>query len=240
MGEDFHFNVLYSAMDVPEERHFKSYKDEIRCELKREFNISLKDWNVVKGRKLPATLSRQECENLMIAHKVGVHRLAFRNNLIVRMLYATGIRVEELHNLKFCDINYDNNTVFIRAGKGDKDRYVCIDPDTLELVKRWQERKGLAEPVFDITVRQLRRVVEKAGKLTGVSQKYDAMGRVFSCHSLRHAYATHCFENGMRVITLQRLLGHEYLGTCKILLKIVLFLKRISLKIAHLFFLFFK
>ncbi len=220
MREKPDFSNISSDSDFSEseERIFKDYKDEIRHELKREFNISLKDWDVVKGRKLPATLSRGECVALMTAHKEGVHRLAFRNNLIVRMLYATGMRVEELQNLKFCDVNYDSYTVFVRAGKGDKDRYVCIEGGTLEMVRKWQEGKGLSESVFGLTVRQLRRVVEKAGDLTGISEKYDAMGRVFSCHSLRHAYATHCFENGMRVITLQRLMGHEYMGTTKIYL----------------------
>ncbi len=182
MREKPDFSNISSDSDFSEseERIFKDYKDEIRHELKREFNISLKDWDVVKGRKLPATLSRGECVALMTAHKEGVHRLAFRNNLIVRMLYATGMRVEELQNLKFCDVNYDSYTVFVRAGKGDKDRYVCIEGGTLEMVRKWQEGKGLSESVFGLTVRQLRRVVEKAGDLTGISEKYDAMGRVFS------------------------------------------------------------
>lgn len=89
-----------------------------------------------------ATLSREECEALMSAYDKG--KFAFRNNLIIRTLYATGLRAEELENVKFCDIFYDNKTVFVRAGKGDKDRYCAIDKTTLELLKKWQEGKELS------------------------------------------------------------------------------------------------
>jgi hypothetical protein len=54
--------------------------------------------------------------------------------------------------------------------------------------------------------------------MTGISEKYEAMGRVFSTHSMRHAYATHCYENSMRLPTLQRFLGHEYILTTMVYL----------------------
>ena len=72
--------------------------------------------------------------------------------------------------------------------------------------------------MIGISVRQIRRIVEEAGEITGISQKYAAMDRVFSSHSLRHAFATHCYENGMRTLTLKKLMGHEYLATTEIYL----------------------
>lgn len=195
---------------------YKSAIAEIKAELKSELGTLPENWSWTRDRKLPATLSREECQVLMIAYKEG--KLAVRNNLIIRTLYATGLRAEELENLKFCDIFYDNKTVFVRAGKGDKDRYSAIDRGTLEQLKAWQEGKGLDESVFGITLRQIRRVVEGAGEMTGISAKYQAMGRVFSTHSLRHAYATHCYENSMRLPTLQRFLGHEYILTTMVYL----------------------
>jgi integrase len=197
-------------------RKYKSAIAEIKAELKKEFGKLPADWSWNRDRKLPATLSREECQALMTAYKKG--KLAVRNNLIIRTLYATGLRAEEIENLRFCDIFYDNKTVFVRAGKGDKDRYCAIDRGTLEQLKAWQEGKGLEESVFGITLRQIRRVVEGAGEMTGISAKYEAMGRVFSTHSMRHAYATHCYENSMRLPTLQRFLGHEYILTTMVYL----------------------
>lgn len=191
-------------------KRFKNVAEEIRSELKEIKGAG----ELGRGMKLPVVLSREECQKLITAFIKG--KFAFRNNLISRILYSTGMRVEELEQLRFCDINYETQTVFIRSGKGDKDRYTCADEETLKLLKKWQEGKKLENPVIGLTVRQLRRIVEKAGELTGVPEKYKGMDRVFSTHSLRHAFATHSYENGMRTLTLKKLLGHEYLGTTQI------------------------
>lgn len=209
-------DIINNPEEEVQGKKYKNAIEEIRAELKSEFGKMPEGWSWSRDRKLPATLSREECEALMNAYDKG--KFAFRNNLIIRTLYATGLRAEELENVKFCDIFYDNKTIFVRAGKGDKDRYCAIDKTTLEMLKKWQEGKELAESVFGITLRQIRRVVEGAGEVTGISQKYEAMGRVFSTHSLRHAYATHCYENGMRLPTLQRFMGHEYILTTMVYL----------------------
>ena len=190
---------------------YKSAAEEIRVELRREIRGA---GELGRGMKLPAILSREECFQLMSAYNKG--KFAFRNNLISRLLYSTGMRVEELENLKLADISYDAATIFVRSGKGEKDRYVCVDEGTLELLREWQKGKDLADLVIGLSLRQIRRVVERAGEMTGISVKYEAMGRVFSTHSFRHAFATHSYENGMRTLTLKKLLGHEYLGTTQI------------------------
>lgn len=192
---------------------YKNFKEEIRAELVDEIADA---GELGRGMKLPALLSRAECQQLMSAYRSG--KLAFRNNLVSRVLYSTGVRIEELENLCWCDIDYKTQAVFIRSGKGDKDRYVCADRGTLDFLAVWQGGADLKQKVFGLEKRQLRRIVEKAGEITGISQKYEAMGRYFSPHSLRHAYATHSYENGMRVLTLRKLLGHEWLGTTMIYL----------------------
>lgn len=192
---------------------FKTMEEEIRNEL-RELKGASGEFG--RGMKLPVVLSREECQKLITAFTEG--KFAFRNNLIVRVLYAAGLRIEELENLKFCDLSYETGTIFIRSGKGDKDRYVCADQGTLEMLRTWQGQEGkkLEDSVFGLTLRQLRRIVEKAADIVGIPQRYRAMDRVFSPHSLRHAFATHSYENGMRVLTLKKLLGHEFLGTTEI------------------------
>ena len=134
----------------------------------------------------------------------------------MRLLYTTGMRIGELDNLKFCDVNYDDQRIFIRAGKGDKDRYVLTDKRTLEELKEWQGDKQVSERVVGIRIRQLRRVVERAGAITGIAAKYEAMGRTYSPHCFRHAFATHLYEQGTSLFVIKKLLGHEYLTTTEI------------------------
>ena len=119
--------------DVSEPR-YKSAAQEIKAELRVEIRGA---GELGRGMKLPAVLSRQECFQLMNAYNKG--KFAFRNNLISRLLYSTGVRVEELGNLKLGDISYGSQTVFVRSGKGEKDRYVCVDEGTLELLREWQK-----------------------------------------------------------------------------------------------------
>lgn len=197
---------------------YKCAEDEIRWELREEFGGLPEKYGFTRDRLLPATLSGEECRELMTAFKKG--KFARRNNLILRTFYSTGIRIEEMENLRFCDVNFGSKAVFIRAGKGDKDRYTVMDSETLRQLKSWMEDEGkkLEDSVFGILLRQIRRVVEEAGEITGIGKKYEAMGRVFSAHSMRHAFATHCYEAGMRLPTLQKLLGHSYILTTMVYL----------------------
>lgn len=197
--------------DIP--KKYKSSRAEIRAEFGREISGA---GELGRGKRLPAILTRDECRQLFSAYTSG--KLAFRNNLIIRVLYSTGLRIEEMQNLKFVDIIYETGNIFVRAGKGEKDRYCCIDKDTAELLKKWEAENNFSGgySVTGLSLRQIRRIVEGAGDITGISKKYEDMERVFSAHSLRHAFATHSYENGMRLLTLKKLMGHEYLGTTEI------------------------
>jgi len=193
---------------------YKSWIDELKAEFKTELK---RVKNVDLSRTLPAVLSRKECNKLMNFYQNG-KKYDERNYLAIRILYATGIRIGELSNIRFCDFNYDNQTIFIRQGKGKKDRYVIIDKDSLKLINKFKKKKNkiLSDKLFNVEKRQLQNIVERAGDKTGISEKYDGMNRRFSAHSLRHAFATHSFENGMRIFILKKILGHEYLGTTEI------------------------
>jgi len=194
------------------EKIYKTWKDELKAEFKTELK-RMKDHDL--KRTLPAVLTREQCKKLYNFYsKLKVNY--DRNYLVIRILYATGIRIGELANLRFGDINYENQTIFIRQGKGNKDRFVIADKETLEYIKNFQNDKDLKEKIFDVAVRQLRNIVETAGKKTGIAEIYESLDRKFSPHSLRHAFATHSFENGMRIFILKRILGHEYMGTTQI------------------------
>jgi integrase/recombinase XerD len=86
----------------------------------------------------------------------------------------------------------------------------------MELVRKWQGSRAPGEPIIGLQTRQLHRIVREYGLQTGLVQKYEAMMRSFSPHSLRHAFATHRHDAGMDLAVLQKLLGHRYLTTTMI------------------------
>lgn len=207
---------LEKEMTEPEKEYYEELAEEI-------------GEAAIKGGKLPAVLTRDEVFILLEAPPEKKKR----DRLIIRLLYATGIRVAELCDLKFCDIFYPEDTIFIRSGKGDKDRYVCADKRTFEMLKKWQGEKPLENNVIDIEVRQVRRVVDKYGEETEIAQKYEAMGRSFSPHSFRHSFATHCYENGMDLFSLKGLLGHKYLETTELYCECSMEQKKSKYKESH-------
>ena len=203
--------------DDEEPKIYKNAKEEIIAEFGDEliwgyFGDDGKKRKRVK--RLPVTLPRGECQQLMTAYTEG--KWAFRNNLISRLMYTTGIRLAEEAGLNVADINYEDQTGFVRMGKEGKDRYVCIDPETLEMLKTWIGDKKPTDSLFDLSARQIARIVEQAAVITEVAQKYEGMKRRFSPHSLRHSFATHCYENGMKLFVLKKFMGHEYLGTTQL------------------------
>ncbi|MDD5089800.1 MAG: tyrosine-type recombinase/integrase [Candidatus Wallbacteria bacterium] len=195
----------------------RTWEDELKAEFAEEIPTAQALTQSELARLLPAVLTREECKKLLEYYQDDETN-GPRNKLIIRVFYATGVRIAEIAELRFCDIFWDTKLVFVRGGKGEKDRYACIDGRTLEMIKNFQSSlgQGLEAKIFDISDRQIRRVVEKAGDETGIAAKYTAMGRVFSPHSFRHSFATHCYENGMRIFTLKKILGHEYIGTTEI------------------------
>ena len=91
---------------------YKKLEDEFKAEFKHEIK-SFDNVNIL--RLLPAILSRKECNDLLNAYPETTKKNK-RNRLVIRILYSTGIRIAELSNLKYCDLNFDDNTIFIRSG----------------------------------------------------------------------------------------------------------------------------
>jgi site-specific recombinase XerD len=192
---------------------YKTWQDEVFEELKIEFG---KEKSFRYDKVLPIILTKEECLKLINVYQTG--KKAPRNRLIIRVLYATGMRVSEIENIKICDIDLRKRVLFIRNAKGSKDRNVLIDKESAKLIKEFilENSLKLEDDLIDIKKRQLQYVVEKAGELIGLDKKYKMIDRRFSVHYLRHAFATHSFENGMDLFTLRKLLGHEYLETTQI------------------------
>lgn len=158
-------------------------------------------------KKLPVILSPEEVKLLLAAPK----NLGYRT--ILTTMYAAGPRVSEVARLRLPDIDSGRGVIWIRGGKGHKDRQVLLPPKLLELLRvywRWKRPKDWlfpgGKPGQPISCESIFRACKKAAQDAGISKAVHP-------HSLRHAFATHLLEAGANLRTIQILLGHAKLET---------------------------
>ena len=136
-----------------------------------------------------------------------------RDTCLLRLYYATGMRRNELLNACFSDIVSEELRIFVRSGKSDKDRYVLVDPGTLQLLRRWRPDWPPHSPLFDLKESRVNEIFRECADRCGLRSLYAQRGQKLTLHSLRHAFASHCYANGMDLLVFKRLLGHSQLST---------------------------
>jgi integrase/recombinase XerD len=157
-------------------------------------------------RKLPIVLSREEVWSLLDQ----VRRPQARVSLI--LMYTCGLRVSEALHLRVQDIDSQRMVVWVRTGKGNKDRSVPLPRHTLAQLRAYWAQYRPAPWLFPsktgTTIRsgEVRRCLKAALWETSIRKKVG-------CHTLRHSYATHLLEAGVHVRAIQALLGHRSLKT---------------------------
>ena len=131
---------------------------------------------------------------------------SMRDFLIIRVLYRTGVRVSELVNIRPKDIERDNQVINIVKAKGDKQRRVYLDIETLDILANYIHDRKLCDdcPVFGLRRAQIFNIVKKYGRIIGVE---------VHPHSLRHAYAINWVRQNQDIRRLQLVLGHSNLNT---------------------------
>lgn len=167
-----------------------------------------------RGLKLPAILTPKEIQTMFDFAKSD-ERNGHRNYLILRVLYASGVRREELVNILVADLYPDRNIIFVRSGKADKDRYVLIDAETARLLTEYTRTFPLESPIFPLSLKTINRIVTGTAEESGVNKRLVAMGRNFTPHAFRHCFATHMYESGADLFLLKTLLGHLFLSVTK-------------------------
>jgi site-specific recombinase XerD len=157
-----------------------------------------------RDRRLPRVPSRAEILAVAEGIRNRKHRLA------ILTMYATWVRVSELVGLRVGDVDLDRCLLRVRGGKGRKDRVTLLS-EGLRAELRWlMGKRARREPLFPsqqggpLHPRSVQRVMEVAAAAAGVPM---------SCHSLRHAFATHLLEGGTDLRIIQQLLGHADLKT---------------------------
>jgi integrase/recombinase XerD len=167
--------------------------------------------------------------------------LGLRDRAMLEALYSTGMRRSELTSLRADDVDLGRGTVFVRQGKGGKDRVVPIGERACRWVERYlfEVRPELVDVDDDGTLflarhgqgmqaKQLSNIVRGAIAAANLERFADTHPNA-ACHLLRHACATHMLENGADIRYIQALLGHADLSTTEVYTRVSI----LQLKAVH-------
>jgi integrase/recombinase XerD len=176
--------------------------------LKKDITLNIK--RPKRERRLPSVLTQEEIKKMM---EICSNK---KSKLMISLMYACGLRVSELINLKINDLKFDENIGFVRQAKGRKDRIFNV-PEFLkeELKEQVEKQKELSNetlfsgPKGELTARNLQKIVSNLAKKAEIEKEVHP-------HTLRHSFATHLLEQGVDIRKIQELLGHSDLSTTQI------------------------
>ena len=168
---------------------------------------------------LPEVLSYDEVMNILSQVNEETFT-SLRDRAMLETLYGSGLRIQELLNLKLRDISLEDGLVKVTDGKGGKDRIVPLSSYSLIYINKYlKERKKAVKKsspyLFlnknggQVTRVYLFKVVKKKAMEAGITKN-------ISPHTLRHSFATHLLENGLELRLVQALLGHSNIQTTEI------------------------
>lgn len=166
-----------------------------------------------KENKLPIVLSKEEIKKFLSC----VDNVKYK--LIFGIMYSSGLRISEATQLKVKDLDFSNSVLWIRHGKGAKDRQTILPKIIIPVMKKYTSGKSGNDFVFEsdrggwLTERSLQKMFHQAMKKSGIKKPV-------TCHSLRHSFATHLLENGTDIRYIQELLGHKRLETTQVYTKV--------------------
>ena len=163
---------------------------------------------------LPVILSREEVAHFFESIASRKHRT------ILMTAYAAGLRISEVTRLKLTDIDSQRMMLRVEQGKGQKDRYVMLSPQLLEILRAYWKLTHSTVWLFpgDIPGRPISKAAveqacQKARRVSGIKKPITP-------HSLRHGFASHLLEAGTDVRRIQLLMGHRSLATTARYLKV--------------------
>src|SRR3989344_2758345 len=154
--------------------------------------------------KLPVVLNKEEISKMLEA------TLNLKHRLVLMFLYYTGIRLNEIVNLKWEDIDFERNVIHLKTAKGDKQRVIFLHDKLKTFINYF--RIGDEGYVFVSNLgdryngRSIQGIVKAAAERAGIRKNVTP-------HTLRHSFATHLLEAGADIRHIQKLLGHSNLQT---------------------------
>lgn len=174
-------------------------------------------------RKIPEILTIEEQYQLINIFNTR-YFYPVRNKTMIELFLYTGLRVSEMVNLQWKDINLMTGQLKVVQGKGSKDRIIWVNEDMLEKLQEWKEKQfnrfGKCELVFcsrsknNLNPKDIRDMIKKYAAKSGINKN-------ISCHTLRHTFATDLLRATKNIRLVQKALGHSDLSTTMIYTHIV-------------------
>ena len=195
-------------------RHFYEYL--VRSNFIRE-NPFLFVGAPKKEIRYPEALYLEQVETLFAKNKERTDDLRLRDQAIIELLYATGVRVSELVNIKMNAVDFRNRTIRV-FGKGRKERMVIFTKSCKETLVQYIRNNPLKQSkdyLFtnakgdQLTTRGVEYILDQIQNKCGMQLGLHP-------HMLRHSFATHLLEGGADLRVIQELLGHESINTTQI------------------------
>jgi integrase/recombinase XerD len=211
---------LQQRSQTPSQTYFKHTVYGLRFLLKSEglpYDY-LKLPAIKRAKKLPVILSREEIWRMLQSSDLLKHKL------LIGLLYGCGLRCMEVRNIELSHLDFDRCLLHIVQSKGNKDRYVPLSVHLIRGIKSYiaVDRpvkylfEGTGNPTgqgFDsrYSQRGVQWVIKTVCKRAGILKDVHT-------HMLRHSYATHLLEDGVNIITVQKLLGHANIDSTMVYL----------------------
>lgn len=165
---------------------------------------------IKRENKLPVVLSKEEVWRLIRASKYLKHRI------LISMIYGCGLRCFEVRNVRLRDLDFDRERLHVVQGKGKKDRYVPLSQHMIRGLKTYIEAEKPQHWLFNgkpdggtdncYSQRAVQWAVKQSAKVAGILKDVHV-------HTLRHTFATHLLEDGLDIVTVKDLMGHERIET---------------------------
>ncbi len=173
-----------------------------------------------KEKRIPKFINYNNMEEILNVPNIKTKE-GQRERVILEVLYASGVRVSELVNIKLKDIDFSNKNILI-FGKGSKERLVSFGDYALEYINLYlkEGRNLLLDGVKSdylivgkksekLTTRRVEQIVDDIIKRTSIKLNITP-------HMFRHTFATHLLDNGCDLLVVQELLGHASLSSTEI------------------------
>lgn len=175
------------------------------------------------SRKIPDILTVEEQGRLLDQFNLR-YITPQRNKTMINLILNTGLRLSEMTNLKWKDVNLMTGQLKVVQGKGSKDRILYVSDDVIEEMGEWKERQfkewGKSELVF--TTRTLKEIDGKAvRKMVKTYTEKAGIEKNISPHNLRHTFASDLLRETKNIRIVQKALGHSDISTTQIYTHIV-------------------
>ena len=178
-------------------------------------------------KKIPKAISKSQMEQIFEDLKKSKQTNAGLYILILKLIYLSGLRISEALNLKWSDINHQDNSIYV-YGKGSKERKVFIINDYLIQLKNLEKNH---QYVFTINKKKIS--TRSVNKFLQNCYDNSLIKNKLSSHIFRHSFATTMLENNADIRHIQKLLGHSSISTTEIYTKVAKSMKKRVLDSYH-------